>query len=173
MPVQVMTYAALAAHLKISPEAARALAKRLRVPRSLSHDGKALVTVDLAEIQHKPRPPRHDQALTGPLKARIEALQVEVAALERMAAGHRADFERERDRGDRLMADLLKAAADAMAAKEARARLEGELEALRIDGGGRGVLEGDSQLVGGRGQASSEVRRVAAALVEEDRTACR
>src|SRR5215510_1430792 len=54
MSVETLTYAALGAHLKISPEAARSLAKRLRLPRSLSHDGKALVTVDLAEIRHTP-----------------------------------------------------------------------------------------------------------------------
>lgn len=173
MPVQILTYAALAAHLKISPEAARALAKRLRLPRSLSHDGKALVSVDLAEIQHKPRSARDDQALTGPLKARIETLQAEIARLERTAADHRADFERERDRADRLIAESLKAAADTMAAKEARARLEGELAALRTDGQGRGLVEANSELVGVQGQASSGVRRLAVALVEEDRRACK
>ena len=47
------------------------------------------------------------------------------------AGGHRADFERERDRAERLMAELLKATADAMTAKESAARLEGELAALR------------------------------------------
>ncbi len=57
MSVEMLTYAALGAHLKISPEAARALAKRLRLPRSLSRDGKALVNVDLAEIRHTPRAP--------------------------------------------------------------------------------------------------------------------
>ena len=32
--------------------------RRLRLPRLLSDDGKALVSVDLAEIRHTPRPPR-------------------------------------------------------------------------------------------------------------------
>ena len=41
MSVEMLTYAALGAHLKISPEAARALAKRHRLPRLLSPDGKA------------------------------------------------------------------------------------------------------------------------------------
>ena len=40
MPVEMLTYAALGARLKISSEAARSLVKRLRLPRSLSHDGK-------------------------------------------------------------------------------------------------------------------------------------
>jgi hypothetical protein len=54
MSVDTLTYAALGARLKISPEAARSLAGRLRLPRSLSDDGKALVSVDLAEIRHTP-----------------------------------------------------------------------------------------------------------------------
>ena len=54
MSVEMLTYAALGARLKISPEAARALAKRHRLPRSLSPDGKAVVSVDLAEIRHTP-----------------------------------------------------------------------------------------------------------------------
>ena len=52
MPVETLTYAALGARLTISPKAARSLAKRLRLPRSLSDDGKALVSVDLAEYSH-------------------------------------------------------------------------------------------------------------------------
>ena len=51
--------------------------------------------------------------------------------VEAQAAGHRADFERERDRAERFVAELLKATADTMAAKESTARLEGELAALR------------------------------------------
>jgi hypothetical protein len=39
----------------------------------------------------------------GTAKVRIEALQAELAKLEAVAGGHRADFERERDRADRLM----------------------------------------------------------------------
>ena len=62
MSVETLTYAALGARLKISPAAARSLAKRLRLPRSLSDDGKALVSVDLAEIRHTPRPPVGRQA---------------------------------------------------------------------------------------------------------------
>jgi hypothetical protein len=57
-------------------------------------------------------------------------LQAELAKVEALAVGHRADFERERERADRLMAELLRATADTMAAKEAAARLEGEIAAL-------------------------------------------
>ncbi|MGM4957221.1 hypothetical protein ACT4MK_17850 [Bradyrhizobium barranii] len=54
MPVEMFTYADLGERLKISPEAARALVKRHRLPRSRSNDGKTLVQVDLAEISHSP-----------------------------------------------------------------------------------------------------------------------
>ncbi|MGB9042718.1 MAG: hypothetical protein WCC81_09615, partial [Pseudolabrys sp.] len=132
MSVEMLTYAALGARLKISPEAARSLATRLRLPRSLSHDGKAIVSVDLAEIRHTPRPPGAHQAGTTLLQAKIETMQAEIARLEATAASHRADFERERERADRLMTELLQATAETMAAKEATARLEGELAVLRV-----------------------------------------
>jgi hypothetical protein len=41
---------------------------------------------------------------------------MELAKIEALASGHRADFERERERADALMAELLKMTADAMAA---------------------------------------------------------
>ena len=123
MSVETLTYGALGARLKISPEAARSLAKRLRLSRALSDDGKALVSVDLAEIRHTPRPPGGRQA--GNI-ALFEALKAEIARLEERAADHRADFERERERADRLTVELLQATAVTMVAKEATARLEGE-----------------------------------------------
>ena len=66
-----------------------------------------------------------------PLKAKIETLQAELAKLEAMAGGHRADFESERDQKHKLMAEFLKMIAITMTAKEATARLEGELSALK------------------------------------------
>ena len=48
-----------------------------------------------------------------------------------MAIGHRSDFERERDRADRLVTEMLKTTADLMAARVVTARLEGQLVALR------------------------------------------
>jgi DNA repair exonuclease SbcCD ATPase subunit len=134
MPVEMLTYAALADRLRISSEAARAIAKRLRLPRSRANDGKALISVDFAEIQHKALPARspsgHRPVITS-LRAKIEALQTEITRLEATATGHRADFERERDRAEQLVAEVLRATADTMAAKEATAWLEGELAALR------------------------------------------
>ena len=164
MSVEMLTYAALGARLKISPEAARSLAKRLRLPRSLSHDGKALVSVDLAEIRHTPRPPStHKAGTIALLTAKIETLQAEIARVEAMAASYRADFERERERADRLMNELLQATAETKAAKEATARLEGELAALRI--GGRAI--------GAQEQAARRLGHLAATIVEADRKACR
>jgi hypothetical protein len=72
VPVETLTYAALGARLTISPNAARSLVKRLRLPRSLSDDGKAMVSVDLTEIRHKRRP---REAGNVALAAKIMALQ--------------------------------------------------------------------------------------------------
>ena len=164
MPVETLTYAALGARLKISPEAARSLAKRLQLPRSLSHDGKAVVSVDLAEIRHKPRPPGTRQAGTiALLTIKIETLQAEIARLEAREAAQRADVERERERADRLMTELLHATAETMAAKETTARLEGELAALRT--GDRGASA--------QAQAARRLGHLAATIVEADRKACR
>ena len=58
MAVEMLNYAELAARLKISPGGRPVAAKRLRLPRSRGNDGKALVSVDLAEINHAPLPAR-------------------------------------------------------------------------------------------------------------------
>ena len=87
MPLETLTYAALGARLTISAKAARSLVRRLRLPRSLSDDGKALVSVDLAEIRHTPRPPR--EAGNIALAAKIVALQAEIAGLPRPLGSNR------------------------------------------------------------------------------------
>jgi len=162
MPVETLTYAALGARLKISADAARLLAKRLGLPRSLAPDGKALVTADPAEMRHTPRPPGTRQAGTiALLTTKIETLQAEIARLEAREAARRADFERER--ADRLMVELFQATAETMAAKEATARLEGELAGLRI--GGRSISAPE--------QAARRLGQLAATVVEADRKACR
>ena len=133
MAVEMLTYNQLGERLGCSTEAARALVKRLRLPRQKANDGKVLVSVDLSEINHKPMPARSPahHPITAAFKARIEVLEAELAKLETLAAGHRADFERERERFDGLMAELLRSTMDAQSAKEAAARLDGELKALR------------------------------------------
>ena len=134
MPVEMFTYAELGERLKISPEAARALAKRHRLPRSTSNNGKTLVQVDLAEISHSPvaRPP---QAPTGhqvvtALKEKIETLQAELIETKAIASGHRADFERECERTNKLLAELFRVSTESMGAREKAALLEGKLSIL-------------------------------------------
>lgn len=167
MSVEALTYAALGARLKISPVAARSLARRRRWPRALSDDSKALVSVDLAEIRHTPRPTGGRRAGNPALlAASIEALKAEIARLEAKAADHQADFERERERADRLTVELLQATAETIAAKEVTARLEGEVAVLRT--GGR---LGDS--IDSHGQAARRLGHLAATIVEADRKACR
>ena len=58
MPLEMLTYAELGNRLNCSPEAARALVKRLRLPRQLGSDGKAVVAVDAAELTHRLMPAR-------------------------------------------------------------------------------------------------------------------
>ena len=141
MSVESLTYADLADRLGTTQEAARSLIRRLRLPRHAGNDGKTRVNVDLSDIQYKRLParaPAGNRADIDALNARIEALQAELARLEvensciqASAAGHRADFERERERCGRLMSEVLKATAETMAAREAAARLAGELAAIR------------------------------------------
>jgi predicted nucleic acid-binding Zn-ribbon protein len=97
------------------------------------------------------------------LTTKIETLQAEIARLETMVASHRTDFERERERADRLMVELLQATAETVAAKEATARLEGELAALRTSDRAASV-----QI-----QPARRLGRLAASIVEADRKACR
>ncbi|SDS25636.1 hypothetical protein [Bradyrhizobium canariense] len=136
MPVEMLTYAGLGERLKISPEAARALVKRQRLPRSRSNDGKTLVQVDLTEITHSPVS-RGPQAQAGhqvvtALNQKIETLQAELIEMEAIASGHRADFERECERTNKLLAELLKASAQTMASREKAALLEGKLSVLTL-----------------------------------------
>src|SRR6516165_1837641 len=89
------------------------------------------------------------------LKERIESLQVELANLEATAARHWADYERERDRADRLVTELLKATANTT--MELAAKLEAEIGALRFaaDHGGDGCALSGHADHGGDGCALS------------------
>jgi hypothetical protein len=53
---ETLTYAQLGERLSVSAQAARALARWLRLPRQTANDGKTLVLVNLAEIAHKAKP---------------------------------------------------------------------------------------------------------------------
>ncbi|MCK1716436.1 hypothetical protein [Bradyrhizobium sp. 141] len=170
MCVALLTYADLSARLDISREAARSLARRRGLPRSRSDDGKALVSVDLSELRYTPRPRRRGQA--DPIDAsmakieafKAEAFKAEVARLEAAAAGYRADFERERERADRLAVELMQAAAETKAANAWAARLEDEVAALRTGRQAGGSIAG---------QAALRLGRLAASIVQADRAASR
>jgi hypothetical protein len=105
--------------------------KRLQLPRQRRNNGNALVAVDPSE---RPTVTAHlpdERSVVATLTARIETLESEFAKVEAAAAVHRADFERERERCERLMAEVLKATAEMMVAREAAARLAGELAAIQ------------------------------------------
>jgi hypothetical protein len=136
MNTESLTYSELGERLGCSPEAARSLSRRLRLVRKPGNDGRVRVIVDLADIQYRPAPirsPAGPQPDIDALKAQIEQLQSDLAKLETeknyleaSVAEHRADFEHERDRCDRLIAETLVLNKVAMSAREAAARLEGE-----------------------------------------------
>ena len=79
------------------------------------------------------RAPAGHRATATRIKAEIETLQAEIAKLEALVAGRRSEFSAasEREQAARLLAELLRMTADLMSAREAAARLEGELTALR------------------------------------------
>ena len=115
MSIESLTYAELGDRLGASPEAARSLARRLRLSRRPGNDGKVRITVDLAEIQYKPLPARSPgghRSSRWPERARcategeLARVEVEKQCLEVCAAGHLADFERERERCDTLVSRL-------------------------------------------------------------------
>src|SRR6516165_8067515 len=100
MTPENLTYAELGERLGVSAQAARALARRLRLPRQKANDGK-IVMVDMDEIDHKPKPAAarssgDDHATLAVLAAKIEALQEQLAKSE-------ANFTTERNRCDKLV----------------------------------------------------------------------
>ena len=128
MAVEMFTYRQLGERLGFSRDAARELVKRLRLPRHKANDGKTLICVDLSEINHNLGPTQSSVGQlpnTGSFKECIEP------KLESSATSLQADLERERERAERLMAELLRAKADILAARATAARLENELAALR------------------------------------------
>jgi hypothetical protein len=132
MPAGTLTYAAITDRLGFSSGAFRAFVNWLRLPRQHSNNGNAPVAVDLVERSTvTARSLEDDQSVVAALTARIGTLEAEFARVEAAAAVHRADFERERERCERLMAEVLKATAELMAAREATARIAGELAALQ------------------------------------------
>lgn len=170
MSVALLTYADLGARLNISREAARSLARRRRLPRSRSEDGKAQVSVDLSALRYTPRPRTGRRAdPVDASMAKIEAITIgafkaEIARLEDVATAYRAVFERERERAERLAVELQQASAEAMAANAWATRLEDEMTALRTDRRPGGSLAG---------RAALRLGHLAASIVQADRAARR
>jgi hypothetical protein len=141
MAIESLTYAQIAERLCINTEAARGLVRRHHLPRSIANDGKTVILVDLTEIVHRKsaRKPGGVQEDSGRMRleellARIAALEAELATANERAGGFRADYERERDRGDRLMAMH-----DALVAelRGLRKAMEVQADATRNPGGDR------------------------------------
>ena len=132
MGIEQLTYAVLAERLNISPGAARSLVRRKQLARQKANDGRTLVAVDFSDIRHKPVPVVRRVDLDV-LRARVAELEELVKRVEAIAAWHRRDYERERERerGEQLVAEIVRIFADLVAAKEKAARLEAENAALR------------------------------------------
>ncbi|NGM39030.1 hypothetical protein G4G93_35015 [Methylobacterium sp. DB0501] len=137
MPIKQMTYAELAAVWEISPEAARKKVEHLRLPRSTGNDGKSRVMIDLDEVQHQAMKPRSDRRTAGDraeadlLRQHVATLQAEVDRLAALAATHRADYERERERAERAAADLTTLADRLANAERDRAQQTAAADAAR------------------------------------------
>jgi hypothetical protein len=131
MSAETLTDVAVVDRLGFSSGAFRAFVNRL-LPGRRRNTGDALRAVDLAERPTSTTSaPDDHQSVVAPLTARIQTLEAELAKLGATAAVHRADFERERERCERLMAEALKTTTELMSAREAAARLAGELAAFR------------------------------------------
>jgi hypothetical protein len=79
--------------------------------RQKANDGRTLVAVDFSDIRHKPVAVvrRADLEI---LRARVAELEELVRRVEAIAAWHRADYERERERAEQLAAEIVRMFAD-------------------------------------------------------------
>ena len=131
MSVETLPHAGIAYRLGFF-SAFQALVNRFRLPRQPRKADTKHMTVDLAASPAvAARSPVDDRPLVATLTARIETLEADFAKVEAAAALHRADFERERERCERLMVEVLKGTAELMAAREAAAKMAGELAAFQ------------------------------------------
>jgi hypothetical protein len=131
MPAEMLTHPGITGRLSFS-SAFQSLVNWLRPPTQRAKYDNARTTVDLAESPTVAASSLEgDQSVVATLTARMETLEADFARVEAAAAMHRADFERERERCERLVAEVLRSTAELMAAREAAATLAGELAALR------------------------------------------
>jgi hypothetical protein len=130
LAIEQLTYVDMAERLNISAEAARALARRMQLPRQKADDRRTRVAVDFSEIQHKPSPLVR-RAATDALRTQVAELKELVTKAEAMAARQRDDYECERICAEWLTAKIVRMFADLVAATEKAVRLECELTALQ------------------------------------------
>jgi hypothetical protein len=132
MPAEMLTHPGITGRLSFS-SAFQSLVNWLRPPRQRAKDDNTPTTVDLVESPTvAARSSENDRSVVvATLTARIESLEADFAKVEAAAALHRTDFERERERCERLMVEVLKGTAELMAAREAAARIAGELAVLQ------------------------------------------
>src|SRR3954463_3860243 len=137
MPAQLMTYDQLAAAWGVSREAARKKVEALHLPRQTGNDGKARIKIDLAEVEHRPMPPKRDRrpggdrAETEALQEHVKTLRAEVERLAALAESPGAALGGERDRAEKAMAEVIKRAANLVEAEKARAEKVTDFERAR------------------------------------------
>jgi hypothetical protein len=130
MPAEMLTHPGITGRRLNFSSSFNSLVNWLRPPRQRAKDDDPHTTVELAESPTvAASSSENEQSVVATLTARMETLEADFAKVEAAAAMHRADFERERC--ERLMAEVLKSTAELMAAREAAAMLAGELAALR------------------------------------------
>jgi len=119
MADQWLTYAAAADTLGMSVEGLRQRARREHWRRQIGNDGKAIVLVPGDATRRPAEPPAGDQPNTPPATRRsppappageVESLQQRVAELRADLERERAERHGERDRADRVTAELADAA---------------------------------------------------------------
>lgn len=142
MAVQSLTYAELSEVWGVSKDAARKKVEGLRLPRKLGNDGKTRVSIDLDEVHHGPKAsrvetggsPGGDQPETArPPSPEVLVLQAMVETLKADLARERNSLDREmierlqeKERADRLGAELIAMARELAEARSDAARLSAE-----------------------------------------------
>jgi len=138
MPTQLLTYDELATAWGVSREAARKKVEGLRLPKQTGNDGRARIMVDLDDVQHRPMPkkerkPPGDRPETEALRQHVETLRAEVERHIALAATIRGDFERERDKAERALNDLVSLSEKLAEAERERAEKLVEIERAQAE----------------------------------------
>lgn len=142
MAVQSVTYAELSEVWGVSKDAARKKVEGLRLPRKLGNDGKTRVSIDLEEVHHSPKtskaetggspdgdreePPRSPSPEVLVLQAMVEALKADLDRERNNLDRQQMERLQEKERADRLAAELIAMARELAEARSDAARLSSE-----------------------------------------------